>query len=127
MTTGTTTSMTTARARAWRAAALTVLSVALLVSMVAPWAGGPLLALAFVVLVPGSAVVPLWRFEDPFDEMVLSAALSIAIGTAVALVMLALDLWYPQVATAALAVLSIPSLALQVLRRTEDDRAEAAR
>ena len=127
MTTGTTTGMTTARARAWRAAGLTVLSVALLISMAAPWAGGPLLALAFVVLVPGSAVVPLWRFEDPFDEVVLSAALSIAIGTAVALAMLALDLWYPQVATAALAVLSIPSLALQVLRRTEDDRAEAAR
>jgi uncharacterized membrane protein len=78
------------------------------------WAGRPLVALAFVLAVPGYAVVGHLRL-DPFVAVVaIAIALSIAIGTIVAQLMLWLNLWNPAAAQVVMGVPSIVLLGMQL-------------
>lgn len=116
--------MTTSASRRWRAVVLLVISVvATTMTLIdLQWSSRSLVSVAFHLLVPGCAVVSLRRLDDPLTEVTVGIAVSVAIGTGMALAMLAVDRWEPQAAQVALAVISTPLLAVQVRRRDDGDR-----
>ena len=101
-----------ARSRRWRARGLLALSLATTVTVAADldWAGRPFLSVAFFLLVPGIAVVGFVGLDDALAEVTVGAALSIALSTAVAMVMLWLRAWDPAIAQELMALLSAPLL-----------------
>lgn len=78
------------------------------------WAGRPLLALAFVLLVPGYAVVGHLRLDPLVAVVTVAIALSITIGTIVAQIMLWLNLWNPAAAQVVVGVPAVVLLAMQL-------------
>jgi len=102
--------------RRWRAGALIALAAVATALTVTDlqWDGRTLVSVAFHLLVPGCAVVSWRKLDDPLTEVTLGVALSIAIGTGVALAMIAIDRWEPAVAQVGLAVASTPLLVPQV-------------
>lgn len=120
--------MSPATSRRWRAVVLLVIAAvtATMTVIDLQWNGRILFSVAFYLMVPGCAVVSFRKLEDPLTEVTLGAALSIAIGTGVALAMLAIDRWEPEVAQVALAVVSAPLLAAQA-RGDDSDRGGAER
>jgi len=75
----------------------------------------PFIALWFLCICPGMAVVPLLRLREGFIEVTLAIALSFAIDTVVALTMLYTELWLPKWGLAAVICLSIVGAALQMV------------
>jgi uncharacterized membrane protein len=82
----------------------------------AQWAGRPLVALAFVLLVPGYAVVGHLRLDPLVAVITIAIALSITVGTIVAQLMLWLGLWSPAAAQVVVGVPAIVLLGLQLSR-----------
>jgi len=99
--------------------ALTVAAVLVLLAGAGPALRAPVV-LAFALVGPGMALVPLLRLDDPLAELSLGVALSLALDTLVALAMLYAGAWSPEGALLALAAMSLAGVAAQ--RR----RAEAA-
>jgi hypothetical protein len=90
-----------------------------LASAIALGAHGPVrgvLALWFFLTCPGMAIVGLLRIEDRLAEALLGVALSIAIGMLVALAMVLLHVWSPNVAAASLIALTLAGAVAQVRR-----------
>lgn len=118
--------MSPATSRRWRAVVLLVIAAvtATMTVIDLEWSGRILFSVAFHLLVPGCAVVSFRKLEDPLTEVTLGVALSIAIGTAVALAMLAIDRWAPEIAQVALAVASAPLLVAQA-RSSHPDQGRA--
>jgi hypothetical protein len=77
------------------------------------WGGRPFVALAFLLLVPGFAVVGHLRLEPFVVALAVAAALSIAIGTLAAQLMLWINVWSPG---AAQLVLALPSIVLLLMQ-----------
>lgn len=78
------------------------------------WPGAPFLALAFVLFVPGGAVVGNLRLGSPAAELSAAMALSLAIVIGVAEAMLWVHAWDPDVAQLVIAAGCIPLLVRQV-------------
>jgi hypothetical protein len=72
------------------------------------------LAAAYLLLVPGWAVVGLLRLGDPHLEWPLAVATSVGLGTVVAQGLVWAGLWTPTLALALLAAVATPALALQL-------------
>lgn len=104
--------MSAALARRIRAAVFLVTTVAATVCTVADlrWWGRPLLVLAFFLFVPGCAVISHRGLDDPLAEVTVGAALSLAIATALALLMIGIGWWQPTAAQVLLAGLATPLL-----------------
>lgn len=79
------------------------------------WVGRPFVALLFLLLVPGYAVVDHLRLEPFVASLTVAIALSIAIGTLAAQLMLWINVWSPGAAQLVLALPSIVLLALPAL------------
>lgn len=77
----------------------------------------PWLALWFLLICPGMALVPLLRLSDRLVEVVLAVALSIALDTLVAGVFLYAGIWSPEASLATLSGLSLGGVTLQWLLR----------
>jgi hypothetical protein len=77
------------------------------------WGGRPFIALVFLLLVPGFAVVGHLRLEPLVAALAVAAALSIAIGTVAAQLMLWINIWSPG---AAQLVLALPSIVLLLMQ-----------
>ena len=77
------------------------------------WAGRPFIALAFLMLVPGYAVVGHLRIDPLVAALSVAIALSIAIGTFVAQLMLWINVWSPRSAQIVLALVCVVLLAMQ--------------
>lgn len=105
--------------RQWRAVGfLAVTAVATISNALdVHWWGRPLAVLAFLLLVPGCALVSAFGLEDDLAEVTVGAATSVALSTAAAMAMLWSHLWHPAVAQVLLAVLSLPLLLAQVRAR----------
>lgn len=72
------------------------------------------LAFWFLLVCPGMALVRLLRLSDPFAELAVAVALSLALDTAVGETLLFAGAWSAFSALAALATLSVGGAALQV-------------
>src|SRR3954451_17454311 len=71
-------------------------------------------ALTLFALAPGAAALRRFRTDAPHVEVVLVVALSLAISTVAAQLMLAVGLWSPLVGTCILAAASLPSILAQL-------------
>ncbi len=78
--------------------------------------GRTLLVLAFVLLAPGLGLVPLLGLRDRWAELTLALALSAALTTLVAGLLLAAGAWSPVRALVLLVDLTLLGAALQLLR-----------
>ena len=101
--------------RRWRARGCVLVTVVVTVMTVAGahTSVRAVLALAFLLFVPGNAIVSAVGLDDPLAEATLAGALSVAIATAAAMVMLWCRLWNPAAAEVLLAVASLPFLVRQ--------------
>ena len=101
--------------RTWRARASLVVVALLTMSTLADvdWFARPFLAIAFFLAIPGLAIVGAVGLEDAVAEATVGIALSIALSTAVAMVMLWCHAWHPAVAEVVLAVAVTPLLVRQ--------------
>jgi uncharacterized membrane protein len=100
-----------------------------LIGLVTEGEAGPVrivLALAFVVFVPGRAVVANWPRVGYWSEFGASMVLSLAILTFVATVALWVHAWHPVGVFMIEAVLSILALAAGLVRRHQGQRADEA-
>jgi O-antigen/teichoic acid export membrane protein len=104
------------------AAALAAGAIAVLVGSGVRVPGQPVLAAAFLLWVPGAAVVGYLRLDDRVLAAALSIAASIAIGTLGAEVMLWTGTWHPRAGVLLLAVACIVALALQARGRPPSAR-----
>lgn len=97
--------------------ALVIITVVGLVDTAADlqWAGRPGVALLFLLIVPGYAVVGHLRLEPFVAALAVALGLSIAIGTLAAQLMLWVNIWSPGAAQLVLALPSIVLLAMQGL------------
>jgi hypothetical protein len=77
----------------------------------------PWLAMWFLLVCPGMALVPLLRLSDRLVEVVLAVALSIALDTLVAGIFLYAGIWSPEATLVALSGISLGGVALQWLLR----------
>lgn len=77
------------------------------------WGGRPFVALVFLLVVPGYAVVGHLRLEPFAAALAVAIGLSIAIGTLAAQLMLWINVWSPGAAQLLLALPSIALLAMQ--------------
>jgi hypothetical protein len=75
-----------------------------------------LLAFWFLLVCPGMALVRLLGLRDPFAELGVAVALSLALDTAVGEALLFAGAWSASSGLAALAALSVGGAALQVAR-----------
>jgi hypothetical protein len=71
------------------------------------------LVLAFLLLGPGMAYVPLLGLGDPLAELTLGLAVSLALDLAVAAAMLYTGAWSPRTSLLALAGIALAGAALQ--------------
>lgn len=107
----------TAVRRHWLA--LTVVTGAL-AAAAASFAHAPIairvpLVLAFAVLGPGAAVVPLLGLRDPLGEFTLALGVSLAADVAVASIMLYAHAWAPQTGLAILVIMTLAAAGGQVV------------
>lgn len=72
-----------------------------------------LLAFWFFLISPGMAVVGLLGIEDRLAELVLAVAVSLALDTGVALVMVLAKVWSPDAGLAVLIAISVTGATLQ--------------
>ncbi len=100
--------------------AAAALAAATVLALVAGGAGmgRTLVVLAFVLLAPGLGLVPLLGLRDRWAELTLALALSAALTTLVAGVLLAAGAWSPVRALVLLVDLTLLGAALQLLRGT---------
>ncbi|MGZ4691460.1 MAG: hypothetical protein ACXVKA_09695 [Acidimicrobiia bacterium] len=77
------------------------------------WPGRPFVALLFLLLVPGYAVVGHLRLDPLVAAVAVAIGLSIAIGTLAAQLMLWINVWSPG---AAQLVLALPSILLLLMQ-----------
>ena len=74
------------------------------------WSGRPLVTLAYFTFVPGCTLLLFRRLGEPLMEVSLGVALSAAVGTAVALSMVAVDQWHPSAALTTMAIVTASAL-----------------
>lgn len=79
-----------------------------------------LLAVWFLLLCPGLALTGLLRLEDAWAELTLAIALSVALDTLIAGVMLYLGVWSPPAVLAIVVGLSLAGAAVQHARGARD-------
>jgi hypothetical protein len=87
-----------------------------------PSAGRTLLVAVFLLLGPGLGLVGLLGIEDPWQLLALAFGLSVALDTAVALLLIYAVGWYPGTGLAVLLAISIAGALAQLwmsVRRTE--------
>jgi hypothetical protein len=99
--------------------ALSVIFAALAVS-VAGWAQAPLvirvpLVLAFALLGPGAALVPLFGLRDPLGEFTLAVGASLALDVVVACILLYAHAWAPRAGLIILALVALAGAGGQLL------------
>ena len=101
--------------RRWRARGCVLVTLVVTVMTVAGahTSVRAVLALAFLLFVPGNAIVSEVGLDDPLAEATLAGAVSVAIATAAAMVMLWCRLWNPAAAEVVLAAVSLPFLVRQ--------------
>ncbi len=110
------------RARAWPGP--TVLGCALAVAVAAllgeASAGRTLLVAAFFLLGPGLALMGLLEIEDPWTLLALAFGLSVALDTAVALVLVYITEWEPSAGVAVLVAMSVTGAVAQIVRASRE-------
>jgi hypothetical protein len=105
--------------------------VASAIATVLASAGEPLqplrtvLAFWFLLVCPGLALVRLLALSDPFAELAVAVALSLALDTAVGEALLFAGAWSASSGLVALAALSLGGAALQVARSAPPRRLES--
>jgi hypothetical protein len=77
----------------------------------------PWLAMWFLLVCPGMALVPLLQLSDRLVEVVLAVALSVALDTLVAGGFLYVGIWSPEASLVTLSGLSLGGVALQWVLR----------
>lgn|GEM_PF-7081206 len=85
----------------------------------AHWFGRPVFALVYLLFVPGYAVAGHLRLNPFVAVLTVAIALSIAIGTVAAQLMLWINVWNP---AAAQIVIAVPSMVLLAMQAVELDR-----
>jgi len=95
-----------------------VVAAAALAAAVAALAGAPEpvrapLVLAFLVLGPGMAFVPLLKLGDPVAEVTLGIGISLALDLVVAVAMLYAGAWSPETTLVVLVAIALGGAALQ--------------
>ena len=73
------------------------------------------LGLAMVLVIPGWSIIGLLRLKDPAMEMGLTVAVSLALYTVAAQILLALNAWHLVALEEAVGVLCVPLLMWQVV------------
>lgn len=113
-------------ARAWPGPIVLgcALAVAVAVPLGEPSAGRTMLVAAFFLLGPGLALVGLLEIEDPWTLLALAFGLSVALDTAVALVLVYITGWEPSVGLAVLLALSMAGALAQTVRASREVSAE---
>jgi uncharacterized membrane protein len=103
-------------ATALPASALLAVSLAVdaLALFAGPSAGRTLLVAVFLLLGPGLALVGLLGIEDPWQLLTLAFGLSVALDTAVALMLIYVVGWYPGAGLAVLLAISIAGALAQL-------------
>lgn len=106
----------------------TALALAVAVA-VAPLLGGQspgrtLLVAVFLLLGPGLALVGLLEVEEPWTLLTLAFGASVALDTAVALVLIYITGWEPGAGLAVLVVVSIAGALAQIARASREVTAE---
>jgi hypothetical protein len=103
--------------RHWLALSVVFIAVA---ACVAGWAEAPLvirvpLVLAFALLGPGAALVPLLGLRDPLGEFTLVLGASLALDVVVACVLLYAHAWAPRAGLMILALVALAGAGGQLL------------
>ncbi len=70
----------------------------------------------FMLVMPGLAYTRLFHFRDFLVEIVLAVAISLAVGTIVAEIMLFLHIWSPNTGLGVLIAVSLVGAYLQIMR-----------
>lgn len=85
-----------------------------LVLFAGPSPGRTLLVAVFLLLGPGLGIVGLFGIEDPWQLLTLAFGLSVALDTAVALVLVYVAGWYPGAGIAVLLAIGIAGALAQL-------------
>lgn len=75
----------------------------------------------FLLIGPGLALTQWWSLRDLLYESVVAVGLSLALGTAVALVMTYTHVWLPGAALSALLIFSVVAAVMRLMALLEQD------
>ena len=111
--------MTRLGSRGWAIVAVS-LSVGALVAVSSDSSSAlrPLVVAAFLLFVPGTALVRLFGFRELAVDVALGCALSVALAGAVAGALLVIGRWTPSIGLAVLVTLTIGAVGVELGRRT---------